>query len=417
MTLDTWLRDRLLHAVGALPTGSLTIVDGGQSWTFGPPAASPRATIAVTSPALYRRVATGGALGAAESYLRGEWMADDLVSALRVFAANLDTADAIEGWTAKLGRWRARLAHVLRVNTRAGSRRNIRQHYDLGNELFALFLDDTLTYSCGIFTRPESTLEEASVEKIDRACRKLDLRPGDRLLEIGTGWGALALHAARHYGCHVTTTTISQAQHDVAARRIAASGLAHRITLLQQDYRDLTGTYDKLVSIEMIEAVGVGHLDRFFQVCGERLAPHGQMLIQAIVMPEHRFAAYQRSADFIQTYVFPGNALTSVGAMAGAIGRGTDFRIAHLEDLSPHYARTLRAWRERFMARTAEVRRLGYDDRFIRLWEYYLAYCEAAFLERCTGVVQMLATRPACRIDAVEAGSRTRATGSGVRAS
>jgi cyclopropane-fatty-acyl-phospholipid synthase len=417
MTLDTWLRDRLLQALSALPTGSLTVVDGGQAWTFGSLTASPRATIAVTSPALYRRVATGGALGAAESYLRGEWMADDLVSALRVFAANLDTADAIEGWTATIGRWRARLAHVLRVNTRAGSRRNIRQHYDLGNDFFALFLDDTMTYSCGIFARPDSTLEEASVEKIDRACRKLDLRPGDRLLEIGTGWGALALHAAGHYGCHVTTTTISQAQHDAAARRIAASGLAHRITLLQQDYRDLTGTYDKLVSIEMIEAVGVGHLDRFFQVCGERLAPHGQMLIQAIVMPEHRFAAYQRSADFIQTYVFPGNALASVGAMAGAIGRRTDFRIAHLEDLSPHYARTLRAWRERFMARTADVRQLGYDDRFIRLWEYYLAYCEAAFMERCTGVVQMLATRPACRIDAVGAGARTHAAARGVRAS
>jgi cyclopropane-fatty-acyl-phospholipid synthase len=408
MTIDTWFRQRVLQALEGLSTGSLTIVDGGQSWTFGDSAAALRATIAVTSPALYRRVATGGALGAAEAYLRGEWIADDLVATLRVFAANLDAADALDGWPATLGRWRGRVAHALRVNTRAGSRRNIRDHYDLGNDLFALFLDDTMTYSCGIFERPDSTLEQASVAKIDRACRKLDLRPGDRLLEIGTGWGALAIHAARQYGCHVTTTTISQAQHDLAARRIAESGAAHRITLLQQDYRDLTGTFDKLVSIEMIEAVGFARLESFFGVCAARLAPHGQMLLQGIVMPEHRYAAYVRSADFIQRYVFPGNALPSVGAMTGALGRATDFRIAHLEDLSPHYAMTLRRWRERFMGRLADVRRLGYDDRFIRLWEYYLAYCEAAFTERCTGVVQVLLTRPACRIDAVGAGARVR---------
>jgi cyclopropane-fatty-acyl-phospholipid synthase len=413
MTIDTWFRQRVLHALKGLSTGSLTIVDGGQSWTFGDPASAPRATIAVTSPALYRRVATAGALGAAEAYLRGDWIADDLVAALRVFAANLDAADALDGWPATLGRWRARVAHALRVNTRAGSRRNIRAHYDIGNDLFALFLDDTMTYSCGIFERPDSTLEDASIAKIDRACRKLDLRPEDRLLEIGTGWGALAIHAARHYGCHVTTTTISQAQHDVAAQRIAESGMAHRITLLQQDYRDLTGSFDKLVSIEMIEAVGFGHLDGFFKACTARLAPHGQMLLQGIVMPEHRYASYVRSPDFIQRYVFPGNALPSVGAMTGAIARTTDFRIAHLEDLSPHYAMTLQRWRERFMARLADVRRLGYDDRFIRLWEYYLAYCEAAFAERCTGVVQLLLTRPACRIDAVGAGGHARTSTTG----
>jgi cyclopropane-fatty-acyl-phospholipid synthase len=412
MTIDNWLRSRALQALNGLSTGSLTLVDGDQSWRFGDPASRPQATIAVTSPALYRRLATGGALGAAESYLRGEWIADDLVSALRVFAANLDAADGLEGWPALAGRWRARIAHAIRLNTRAGSRRNIREHYDLGNDLFSLFLDDTMSYSCALFERSDSTLEDASRAKIDRACRKLDLRPGDRLLEIGTGWGALAIHAAQHYGCHVTTTTISPAQHEVAAQRIAASGLAHRITLLQQDYRDLQGTFDKLVSIEMIEAVGFGHLDRFFDTCCRRLAPDGQMLLQAIVMPEHRYAAYRRSPDFIQRYVFPGNALPSVGAIARAAGNVTDFRIAHLEDLSPHYALTLRRWRERFMARLVEVRQLGYDDRFIRLWEYYLAYCEAAFTERCTGAVQMLLARAGCRIDAVDAGARVRVSSS-----
>jgi cyclopropane-fatty-acyl-phospholipid synthase len=388
-------KTRILRALDGLSNGSLTIVDGPRSWTFGDRTSGPQAAIAVTSPLLYRRIATHGALGAAESYLRGEWIADDLVSVLRIFARNLGTAEAIDSWPAIAGRLAARARHTFRRTTRAGSRRNIHRHYDLGNDFFALFLDDTLSYSCAFFDRPECSLEEASIAKIDRACRKLDLRPGDTLLEIGTGWGALAIHAARRYGCHVTTTTISRAQHALAAQRIAASGVAHRITLLGDDYRDLKGTFDKLVSIEMIEAVGLDRLDEYFEACSARLAADGVMLLQGIIMPEHRFDAYRRSVDFIQAYVFPGNALVSIGAMAQAVGRATDFRITHVEDFSPHYAATLRLWRQRFMARLADVARLGYDGRFIRLWEYYLAYCEAAFAERCTGVVQMLLAKPA----------------------
>jgi len=214
------------------------------------------------------------------------------------------------------------------------------------------------------------------------------------VLEIGGGWGSFALHAARHYGCHVTTTTVSRAQFEVATARIAAAGLTDRVTVLLQDYRDVRGTFDRLVSIEMIEAVGARYLPRYFAACASRLAPGGQMLLQGIVLPEYRYRGYLRTADFVQRHVFPGGALTSLGAIAQAIGAGTDLSVLHVEDLSPHYARTLRLWREAFLDRRDDARRLGYDERFVRLWEFYLAYCEAGFAEHCTGVVQMLLTRP-----------------------
>jgi cyclopropane-fatty-acyl-phospholipid synthase len=354
---------------------------------------------------VYRRTCLGGSLGAAEAYLRREWDADDLAAVLRIFARNGDLSDGLEGSLARPLNLSARVAHRLRRNSPGGSRRNIRDHYDLGDELFSLFLDETMTYSCGVFETPSSTLAEASLAKIDRVCRKLELSPHDHLLEIGSGWGALAIHAAREYGCRVTTTTISRAQHNAVAEWIARAGLGDRITLQMKDYRDLTGRYDKLASIEMIEAVGHGHLDTFFDRCSRLLAADGQMLLQGIVMPEHRHPAYLRAVDFIQAYVFPGSALTSIGSMSRSIGRVTDFRIAHVEDLSPHYAVTLRHWRRRFMSRLPEVRRIGYDDRFTRLWEYYLAYAEAGFAERCTGVVQVLLTKPECRRDAIDAGA------------
>jgi cyclopropane-fatty-acyl-phospholipid synthase len=396
--IDLFLRTQIHRRLQALRAGTLTVRNGLDSRTFGG-ATRPdlRAVIDVRSPGLYRRLATGGALGAAESYLRGEWTADDLTMALRIFAANLDAADGLESRAARALNLGSVLAHRLRRNTRAGSRRNIHDHYDLGNDLFALFLDDTMTYSCGIFELPDATMREASVAKLDAVCRKLELSPRDHVLEIGTGWGSFAIHAAGRYGCRVTTTTISDAQYEVAASRIAAAGVADRVTLLKQDYRELGGTYGKLVSIEMIEAVGPQYLDAYFESCSRLLRPDGQMLLQGIVMPEHRYAGYLRSADFIQRYVFPGSALVSIGAISASLGRASDFSINHVEDLAPHYAATLRRWRDRFMGRLDEVRALGYDERFTRLWEYYLAYCEAGFAERCTGVVQVLLTKPACR--------------------
>lgn len=397
--MSDFFRNLTLRGMSSLRTGTLVVEDAAGLFTFGrPDRPDLKARVTIRSPRAYRRIALGGGLGAAESYLRGEWTTDDLPSTLRVFAANLDVADRLESRMTRLLNLGAKLAHRLRRNSRGGSRRNIRDHYDLGNDLFALFLDDTLTYSCGVFETPQTTLEQASIAKLDAVCRKLQLSADDHIVEIGSGWGSFAIHAARRYGCRVTTTTISEAQYEVAARRVAEAGLSGRVTLLRQDYRTLSGRFDKLVSIEMIEAVGAKYLGAYFGVCSRLLSPHGQMLIQGIIMPEHRFETYLRSVDFIQRYVFPGSALTSVGAIADAVGRTTDLRINHVEDLSQHYALTLRAWRQRFLTRADDVRALGgYDERFMRLWEYYLAYCEAGFSERCTGVVQVLLTKPACR--------------------
>jgi cyclopropane-fatty-acyl-phospholipid synthase len=292
---------------------------------------------------------------------------------------------------------RRTLAHRARRNTVAGSRRNIKAHYDLGNEFYRLFLDDTLTYSCGIFEREESSLREASVAKYDRICRKLALSPADRVLEIGTGWGGFAIHAAAQCGCRVTTTTISDRQHELAAERIAAAGLADRITLLKTDYRDLTGTFDALVSIEMIEAVGHHFLDDFFRVCGRRLKPDGQMLLQAITIRDQVFDWHKRNVDFIKRYIFPGSCIPSIAAISDAVARATDLRMVHLEDITTHYATTLRRWRENFFANLDQVKALGFPDAFIRMWEFYLCYCEGGFAERYLGDVQVLFTKPMCR--------------------
>ncbi|NOT44189.1 MAG: class I SAM-dependent methyltransferase [Acidobacteria bacterium] len=396
------LRSRVVSHLQGLRRGSLVLEDDRGRVRFGGHERPDlRATIRVHSPRLYHNVALRGSLGAAESYLEGHWTADDLTNALRIFAANLEATGRIESPLTRLLTLPATLGHRLRGNSRRGSRRNIRDHYDLGNAFFAQFLDDTMTYSCGVFESPHADLQAASVAKLDRVCRKLALQPADHVLEIGTGWGSFAVHAASRYGCRVTTTTISEAQYETAAARVREAGLAERVTLLRRDYRDLSGTFDKLASIEMIEAVGAEHLPGYFGHCARLLAPHGQMLLQGIVLPEHRYGPYLTGADFIQRYVFPGSALTSVGAMSAAIGRATDFRMVQMEDLSSHYARTLHLWRRRFLSRLEEVRHLGYDERFIRTWDYYLAYCEAGFSEACTGVVQVLLARPGCPVDAV----------------
>jgi cyclopropane-fatty-acyl-phospholipid synthase len=355
------------------------------------------ATLHVTHPRFYRRIATAGALGAAESYLDGDWHSPDLTILLRLLARNLNTADRLRGPLAWFSDLAALLYHKLRANTLDGSRANIHAHYDLGNDFFALFLDETMNYSCGIFEHEGATLRDASIAKMDRLCRKLDLKPEDHLLEIGTGWGGLAIHAAERYGCRVTTTTISRQQHDLATQRIAQAGLAHRVTVLLEDYRRLRGQYDKLVSVEMIEAVGHEFLPDYFAACCRLLKPTGLSAIQAINMNDQRYARYRRRVDFIQRYVFPGSCCPSLEAMIGAIRKASDFRMVHVEDIGPHYATTLRQWRLRFLARLDEVRALGCDDRFIRLWEYYLCYCEAGFAERYIGDVQLVLARPQCR--------------------
>jgi len=280
-----------------------------------------------------------------------------------------------------------------------GSRKNILAHYDLGNDFYALFLDETMTYSCAIFEQENSSLKQASEAKYDRICRKLQLAAGDRVIEIGTGWGGFAVHAARNYGVQVTTTTISDEQHQFARQRIKAAGLEDRITLLKKDYRDLSGKFDKLVSIEMIEAVGHQYLPIFFRTCSRLLKDDGIMALQAITIGDQIFDRHKRTVDFIKRYIFPGSCIPSITAISIALAKATDLRLVHLEDITPHYARTLREWRRRFFTNIKKVRALGFSDTFVRMWEYYLCYCEGGFAERYLGDVQMLFVKPLCRQD------------------
>ncbi|MBN8628384.1 MAG: class I SAM-dependent methyltransferase [Planctomycetes bacterium] len=399
--LDRLGRRMLRNHLTGLRRGELAISDPLDHARFGE-SQELCARLQIHRGRFYREALLGGTLAFADTYIRGDWDCDDLTNLFRISIRNMEQSDALDRGLPKLAMAAQRVLHWLRDNTRRGSRRNIHAHYDLGNEFFRLWLDETWAYSSGIFPSPDASLRSASLEKFDRACRKLDLSPDDHLLEIGTGWGGLALHAAQNYGCRVTTTTISDEQFSVARERVNAAGLDQRISLLKQDYRDLQGRFDKLVSIEMIEAVGHRNFDQYFERCGKLLADDGSLLLQAIVMPERRYKGYLRSVDFIQKYVFPGGCLPSIAAMLESAGRTTDLRLVHVEDFAPHYAETLRRWRAAFEARLDEVRALGYSEQFIRLWRYYLCYCEALFEERYVGVVHAVFDKPLCRRDPIE---------------
>lgn len=388
----------VLSRLQNLRTGKLVLKDDGKSYRFGADTDDQfSGTVNVSDSRFYRSVVLGGDIGAAEAYIRGYWDSPDLTTAMRVLAANTtDVANVARGLR-KVVQPIRNGANWLRRNTPSGSRRNISAHYDLSNDFFALMLDPTMTYSSGVFPTPESTLKEASTEKYDRICRKLQLSPGDRVVEIGTGWGGFAMHAAQNFGCHVTTTTISEQQHSFAAARFAEANLNDRITLLKQDYRTLSGRYDKLVSIEMIEAVGERFLPTYFEKCSSLLKPEGMMCLQAITIPDSRYDSYRSSVDFIQRYIFPGGFLPSIGVISRCLASRTDMTLLHSEDFGTHYARTLNHWRQRFWESIDMVRTLGFDQRFIRTWNYYLCYCEAGFQERQIGVSQILLTKPACR--------------------
>jgi cyclopropane-fatty-acyl-phospholipid synthase len=404
----TWLarlgRKLLLARLRELTHGELRVVEvDGTEHLFGRRRAGfdVGCTLYVNHPQMFADAAFGGTVGAAEAYIRGLWRCDDLTSLVRIFVASRQQLQRLDAGWAMVSRPLLKLFHWANRNSRSGSARNIAAHYDLGNELYQLMLDDTMAYSCAIFSRADATLEQGSTAKFDAACRKLDLKPDDHVLEIGTGWGGFAIHAVQRYGCRVTTTTISRQQHDFARRRIAELGLSDRVTVLLKDYRDLSGElagrFDKLVSIEMVEAVGARFLDDYFQHCARLLKPEGAMLLQAITLQDQHYAAALKSVDFIQRYVFPGSFIPSIQALSASLTRASDFKIFHLEDIGPHYARTLRLWRERFLRSVGRVRELGYSESFVRLWEYYLCYCEGGFLERQLGTVQMLLTRPGCR--------------------
>lgn len=392
-------RAALLRALSCLQHGQIRLLDGSEEHRFGQ--ASERCALAVTvrvlDPRFYEKAAFGGSVGAGEAYIHGYWSCDDLTALIRIMVVNRSALSQMERGLARLSRPLRRAAHWLRRNSRAGSARNIAAHYDIGNELYRLMLDETMAYSCGIFTSEHASLADASRAKFDAACRKLALGPSDHLLEIGTGWGGLALHAARNYGCRVTTTTISRAQHDYARELIDAAGLGDRITLLLADYRELQGRFDKLVSIEMVEAVGARYLPVFFGRCSRLLQPHGAMLLQAITLQDQLYADALASVDYIQQFIFPGSFIPSVSALLDAVRDHTDLKLFNLEDIGPHYARTLALWRRNFFDHLDEVHRLGYPQSFVRLWEFYLCYCEGGFAERQLGDVQMLLTKPACR--------------------
>ena len=389
------LKRAVLRQLGQLHHGQLAIIEDGERQTFGRAGSVLHAEIQVQDAAVWAMVAGNGSIGAGEAYIHGYWTTPDLTAVIRIFVANLDVLDGMERGLALLGRPLLQGLHWLNRNTRQGSRKNIAAHYDLGNELFEQFLDPTMMYSAAMFQGADDTLEQAQLNKLERICQKLDLKPEDHLLEIGTGWGSMALYAAQHYGCKVTTTTLSKEQFDYTKNRVEALGLQDQVTLLLEDYRDLTGQYDKLVSIEMIEAVGHHFLPSYFKQCSHLLKPHGLMLLQAITIREQRYEQAKSSVDFIQRYIFPGGALPSVQKMLEIVGKDTDMNMMHMEDFGLHYAKTLRLWHENFRRAHGRLTELGYDEYFLRLWEFYLCYCEGGFLERSIGTAQLLLAKPA----------------------
>jgi len=391
---SSFARKSILQIFKRLRHGSLDLVLGGETLSFGDAASPLRACVAVHNDRFFSRLLFGGDDGAGDSFVDGDWSSPDLVPVIRLAIRNMEQLEGGSGWASWANRAFYRLKHRLRPNTVDGSRRNIQEHYDLSNDFFRLFLDCNMVYSSAVYRGAGDSLEEAQTEKIDRICRKLRLEPGDRLLEIGTGWGAFAWHAARKYGCEVTTTTISREQYLHAQKLFAEGGPAgERITLLFEDYRNLRGSFNKLVSIEMFEAVGLRYYDDFFAACDRLLTADGSMLMQAITMNEHRFDAYSKQSDWIQRRIFPGSQLASVREILSSLVRATRLSLFHAEAIGMHYAHTLAEWRRRFHAAMPEVRRLGFDQRFCRLWDYYFAYCEGAFQERYIGDFQLMLTR------------------------
>jgi cyclopropane-fatty-acyl-phospholipid synthase len=383
-------RGLFLKLLTGLRGGQLKFLENGRASLFGQEAPDRLvATLEVRDPAFYRDAVLGGEVGMGEAYMAGHWSSPDLVSLVRLAVRNADSLDQSNAWLSWLPRTLNRLRHLMRSNTKDGSRENIRRHYDLSNDFFSLWLDPSWLYSSALWRDQSESLTQAQFNKIDRACSQVGLGPNDHLLEIGSGWGSLAIHAAERYGCQVTTTTISRQQFELAEERIARAGLQGRIRLLLEDYRDLKGRFDKALSIEMFEAVGFQHYDAFFSKLTSLLHPGSPFLIQTITMNDRRFPSYIQSTDWIQKYIFPGGELSSVLEIEKSLARTGNYRLDGRKDFGLDYARTLHHWREEFHRRIEDIRRLGFDRRFERMWDYYLAYCEGAFLERYIGVSQL----------------------------
>lgn len=394
---STALAKRLVFKLfNQLRHGELVIQDGDTTHRFGGGDVSiaPSATVVIHEQHAYSRILTGGTMGAAEAYIDGDWSTEQLTDVTRVFSANIPILEAMkhkQNWFIKAG---VKLAHAARKNSVSGSRENIAAHYDLGNEFFSLFLDPSLMYSSAVYPKGSDNLAEASQHKLKLICEDLELKPTDHLVEIGTGWGGMAIYAAENYGCNVTTTTISKEQLDYARAEVERRGLQDKVTLLFEDYRNLSGQFDKLVSIEMIEAVGHEYFDTYFGCVSSLLKPNGKAVIQAITINEQRYEDYRKSVDFIKRYIFPGGCLPSLNIISGALTRTTDMQIIDLRDIAIDYAKTLKHWHEAFMAELDAVKSLGFDEKFIRMWRFYLSYCEGGFRERIIGTYQITMAKP-----------------------
>ena len=392
--LDSFSRNLVLNKMKSLRYGHLSFSDNDQEQSFGDKGSLLKAKIIIHDHKFYSELIFGGSLGAAEAFMMGHWECDDLTTIVRILLMNRSVLDGFDSGFGSVSKPIRKFIHWCHRNTRKGSKKNISAHYDLGNDFFQSWLDEKMMYSCAIFDNQDCSLEKASTIKIDRICKKLRLNENDHLLEIGTGWGGFAIYAAKNYGCKVTTTTISEKQYQLAKERVKEAGLSNKITLLLEDYRDLEGQFDKLVSIEMIEAVGYQYFDDYFKKCSKLLRPDGLMLLQTITIADQQYKYSIRSVDFIQKYIFPGGCLPSVSKIAETITENTDMRIINIEDIGPHYATTLSHWRERMYERIDEIRDMGYSDTFVRMWHYYLCYCEGAFIERAIGDVQMIIMKP-----------------------
>lgn len=394
--LDNIARKLVLKQLQQLEVGCVILSEGGASAVFGQPQASAQlvAKIEVIDSSFYSDLAFAGSIGAGEAYMRGSWQCEELVDLVRILLRNRDVLDGMETGTAWFKTAIQRVLHWVNRNTREGAKRNISAHYDLGNDFFALWLDESMMYSAAIFKHENQSLSDAQQHRLDVICRKLELSADDHLIEIGTGWGGLAIYAAEHYGCRVTTTTISKQQYDLAWQRVQQKGLQDRVELLLEDYRDLEGRYDKLVSIEMIEAIGSDQYDTYFSQCDRLLKPGGRMLIQAITIADDQYEYAQNNVDFIQRYIFPGSCIPSLAVMSATIAKVSDMVVTNVEDIGLDYALTLNHWRRNFFARIQEVLNLGYPQEFVRMWEFYFCYCEGGFLEKAISDVQLVVQKP-----------------------
>ena len=390
---SSWLTSILFKMLEKLEYGQLTVQEKDKIRTFGNDN-SLRAHVTINDSRAYRKIVFGGSIGAGEAYINKLWDVDNLTALVRIMVLNMSLLDQMERGLAWLNRPVDLIKHLLNSNNKNGAKRNILAHYDLGNDMYSTFLDPTMMYSSAIYPTKESSLVDAQRHKLDVICKKLDLQPTDKVVEIGSGWGGFAIYAAQNYGCHVTTTTISDAQYAEAKKRIENLGLTDKITLVQKDYRELTGKFDKLVSIEMIEAVGHKYLPDFFKQCEHLLKPEGKMLIQAITIADQKYLQYSRSVDFIQRYIFPGGCVPSNARMLQVIAEKTDMVVRQIDDFGYDYARTIKDWRKRFNYSYEHLLEKGYDETFKRLWDFYLCYCEGGFLERSISVIHVVATRP-----------------------